>query len=399
MDDLLVIMGYGFSLPGNTSDHYSLGFSPAIATYIKAAKARRSARTPSQSALEFDNSQPEAFGGSVRGGSQVLESSKDFNVEEILEQNIHWVRLVENESYEFSPQFLEFLSVAVENPREAHVEDNCSAYKTDFSTRQFSRNKLHVICAVIMILQKGQKAIQENDKDLPRAPQNSKHVDAARYRHGHLSILDGVLDCMYMFLKSVTTPETNGPRVVRLEDILTNSPKSLLKDLRGVLNAGIRTRDPMKIRERGGVDFAFTAWLCGLWVYAQSGTKGEDEINLTYFRWLQFFQQNYAEPSEDSISDERPGDPLLEERAEWFDPIRSASGVAGLEVSFIARSYLDAVQAATEKRPHSVYSDGRVTVRRLEWCLNIIRNEGVWCPSLDEGKREEDDEWVLFLEL
>ena len=404
MDNFLVIMGYGFSLPENTSDHYSLGFSPAIAAYIKATKARRSAHKPCldavriQSTMKSDNLQPSPSRGAISSAGQVLESSEDLNMEEILEQNIHWVRLLANGSYEFSPQFLECFSIAVENPREAHIADNCSTYK-DFSDRNFSRNKLHVICAVIMILQKGQRAIRKHDNELPQASQNSKQVDAARYRNSQLRILDSVLGSMYTLLKSVTTPETSNLRVLRLEHILMNSPKSLLKDLRGVLNAGVRTRDPIKIRERGGFDFAFTAWLCGLWVYSQSGPEEEGEINPMFARWLHFCQQNYAEPSEDSIDDQRHESPILEKRAEWFDPVRSASGGAEMESALIARSYLDAVHAATEKRPQSVYNDKRITVRRLEWCLNIIKNEGMWCPSLDQAEDMEDDDWVLFLEL
>ncbi len=393
-------MGYGFSLPENTSDHYSLGFSPAIAAYIKATKARRLARKPSlgQSTIESTNISQELVRGKVKNAGQVLESLEGINMEEILDQNIHWVRLLENQNFEFSPQFLEYFSIAVENPREARMADDCSASETQLSDRNFSRNKLHVVCAVIMILQKGQRAIRKHDKELPEAPQNSKQVDAARYRDSQLRILDSVLESMCRFLKSVTSAASN-PGVVRLEHIVTTSPKSLLKDLRGVLNAGLRTRDPIKIRERGGVDFAFTTWLCGLWVYFQSGLMEADEINSIYVRWLRFLQHNYAEPSEESTNQQRSENSVRKESSEWFDPVRSASSNDEPDSAFVTRSYLDAVQAATKKRPQSVYNDGRITMRRLEWCLNIVKNEGVWCPKLDQGRDEEDDDWVLFLEL
>lgn len=401
-------MGYGFSLPDNTSDHYSLGFSPAIAAYIRATKGRRLAPKPSSHAVQSPSTRgtgsisPNLVRGTVRNGGQVLEFLEDFNVEEILEQNIHWVRLLENKSYEFSSQFLENFSIAVENPREARMADDCSPSKTHLLDHGFSRNKLHVICAVIMILQKGQRAIRKHGKDLPEAPQNNKQVDAARYRDSQLRILDSVLESMCKLLKSVTTTnssEASDPRVVRLEHILTELPKRMLKDLRGVLNAGMRTRDPRKIRERGGVDFAFTIWLCGLWICSQSDLNGEDEVDSRFLRWLHFLQQNYAAPSEESISQPRSENHILEERAEWVDPVRSASGDAGLNSAVTARSYLDAVQAATEKRPQSVYNDGRITVRRVEWCLSIIKNEGVWCPNLDQGEDGEEDDWVMFLEL
>ena len=400
-------MGYGFSLSENISDHYSLGFSPSIAAYIKSTKARRLAykhnldTLQGQSTMDFDNPQQKPKIGTVRSGGQVLESIDGVSVEQALEQNVHWVRLLGNENYEFSPQFLENFSIAVENPREVCMADKCSESKTYLSDRSMSRNTLHVVSAIIMILQKGQREMRIHDKELPDAPQNSKQVDAARYRESQLRILDNVLDSMCKFLKSVTTIESsndNELRVVRLDHIFTTSPKDLLKDLRGILNAGLRTRDPMKIRERGGVDFAFTMWLCGLWVYSQPDPRREDEINPKYLRWLHFLQLNYPEPSEESTHHQRPVDSVRAVQAEWFDPVRSsASGDTETDSGFIARSYLDAVRAATEKRPQSIYNDGRITVLRLKWCLNIIKSEGVWCPSLDQGG-EEDDDWVIYLE-
>ena len=406
---MLVIMGYGFSLPDNSSDHYSLGYSPAISAYIKTTIARRLVRKSDSDAVQGQNiqrsedTQSESIKGTTRTGEQVLESSQDFNVEKILEQNLHWVRLLENKSYEFSPHFLEYFSIAVENPREAHTADISSVPMTHSLERKFSRNQLHVICAIIMILQKGQRAIYKHDKDLPEAPRNCKQVDAKRYRDSQLKILNTVLQSMCTFLKSVTSaslPKSRDLRVLRLEDILANSPQSLLKDLRGVLNAGVRTRDPTKIRERGGIDFAFTIWLCGLWIYSQSDVKKEAAaIDSTYLRWLHFLQNNYPQPSEISTDLQRPENPVLEERAAWFDPVRSASGDAETDSAFITKSYLDAVHAATKKRPQSLYNDDLVTMKRLEWCLDIIKNEGVWCPNLDEGEEEDDDDWVVFLEL
>ena len=398
-------MGYGFSLSENIFDHYSLGFSPSIAAYIKATKARRLAEKPGsdavrgQSTMDFDNPQGRPKTGTV---GQVLESIDDFNVEETLKENIHWVRPLGNDNYEFSPQFLENFSIAVENPREAYMADNCTASKTYLSEHGMSRNKLHVISAIIMILQKGQREIRIHDMELPGAPQNNKQVDAARYRGNQLRILDAVLKSMCKFLKSFTTTDSsndNESEVVRLEHIFTTSPKDLLKDLRSILNAGLRTRDPMKIRERGGVDFAFTMWLCGLWIYSRSDPRREDEISPKYLRWLRFLEINYPEPSEESTHHQRPVHSVHAVQAEWFDPVRSsASGDTETDSCFIARSYLDAVRAATEKRPQSIYNDGRITVMRLEWCLSLIKCEGVWCPSMDQEEGEEDDDWVIYLE-
>ena len=110
-------------------------------------------------------------------------------------------------------------------------------------------------------------------------------------------------------------------------------------------------------------------------------------------------QQNYAEPSKEFTERQRPENDILAERSAWFDPVRSANGDAEANSAFIAKSYLDAMQAAAARRPQSVYNDDRITVGRLEWCLDIIKNEGVWCPNLDDGGDEEADDWVVFVEI
>jgi hypothetical protein len=204
--------------------------------------------------------------------------------------------------------------------------------------------------------------------------------------------------------------DTNEPdkarslQVIRLEQAMTASPKRLLKDFRTVLNAGLRTRDPNKIRERGGTDFAFTLWLCGLWIYARTndtigrGVIASDAgLEPRFTCWLQFLDETYPEGITQAPSSGLPMASRHEvAENEWFDSARNKHTEEDLYL--VAVSYLDAVNAAVAKHPHSLYNDTKITVKCLAWCLNIVRSEGFWYPHLQESEQEEDDEWVLFLE-
>lgn len=345
--------------------------------------------------IRSDNSAPEPANESCEDGSS--------------HQEIHWVRLIDGKS-DFSPHFLEDFAIAVENPRERSLADICTPPRIDFRDGSLSRNKLHVMCAVIMILQKGRQGIRKHDRNLPKSPQNSRQIDGLRYRNQQLRILDGVLDIFCAQLRAITgldSSQRRDFRIVRLEHTLTESPDRLNKDMRGVLNAGLKTREPGKIRERGGSDFAFTVWLCGLWILNLSGQQEDDPIDQIcpqYRQWLGFLSEHYKEepqnPTDQHSPDHTPSSENELESAMWFDPLRNniSDDDPEADLATITASYLDAILVATAKRPQSLFNDPRVTANRLVYCLKIIRNEGVWCPSVEKGREEEDDEWILFLE-
>ena len=399
-------MGYGFSLPDNLADHFSVGFSPAISAYIRATRARRLAFSSVSESREVSSSTFATRDAKIKN-EHAIESVDIIETEEPAAQDIHWIRVLDRE-YVFSPHFLEGFSIAVENQRERFEADKCPPPDGNFWDRPISRNKLHVICALAMILQKGRAAIRQLDKDLPERPHNARQVDAARYRQGQLRILEWVLGFLHstsMSFKGISKSDNGkSTQIMRLEHTMTALPKRLLKDFRNVLNAGLKTREPRKIRERGGNDFAFTIWLCGLCLYASTHKKTPEETTASeadlephLLRWLQFLYETYSEnqsrlpSSEMSKTAKHP----IEEN-EWFDPVRNQN--AQEDLSLVATSYLDAVHAAVAKHPQSVYNDPKLTATRLEWCLNVVLMEGVWFPDLQDHEQEEDDEWVLFLE-
>ena len=380
-------MGYGFCLPDNPADRITLGFSTAMLSYIETIKATRSI-----SIVDLGTSHDDP-----------PSSASHREQENPTRPSVHWVRLSGDETcippYEFSPSFLEDFSIGVENRRERSKPR--TTLEITFFDNRFSRIKLHVLCAVIMILQRNQRAIRNYDKYLPSQPQTKKQANAALYRYGQLRVLDRTLDSLYRTLRKViglNPDDVRNPKVFRLEHILTDSPKTLLKDFRSVLNAGLQTRDPKKIRKRGGGEFAFAIWVCGLWLLSQDGEKHQEEKKISeqisldehFSQWICFLQDRYSFPTTDHKADPIEGLP-------FSHSMLSNNDVEG-NTAEIATSYLDAIHVAVGKHPRILYNDPRVTIQRLEWFLHIVRQEGVWCPGLEEGAGEDDDEWVLFLE-
>ena len=388
-------MGYGFSLPNNQADHFSIAFSPAISSYIRSVRARRSAL----------RCKTESGGNGHKGldnedftikNEQRLESVDISETIEPTERENHWVSTLKSD-YEFSPRFLADFAIAVENHRERLKVDNDPPDSGHFWNTPLSRNKLHVICAVFMILQKGQAAIEKHDGDLPQCPRNIREIDAARYRQNQLQILETVLNSLSGKLKSYVGvngfSDAESVRIIRLEQTLTYSPTSMLKDFRNILKAGVRSRDPEKIRQRGGTDFAFTVWLCGLRACLDFG-----DLEPRFVRWLHFLSKVYPENAQIKQSNERREvDTHSMDGTEWFDPIRNKEAEG--DHALVVASYLDAIRVAVAKHPQSLYNDPKITVWSLQWCLNVVRMEGVWCPTLQDNGQEEVDEWMLFLDF
>lgn len=48
--------------------------------------------------------------------------------------------------------------------------------------------------------------------------------------------------------------------ILRLEYMLSDGPKVLRKDFRSLIHVALGSRDPVKIRERGGEECAFALW-------------------------------------------------------------------------------------------------------------------------------------------
>lgn len=421
----IVILGYGFSLFRNPTEFCSLAVSLDVEKRILTIKNSQPGPKlteiptiggPSEltsqvsKGPEITLSTPDLGKGNNIGKSKFISGNADLLDSRLFAQranrHIKWVRLkggtLKNNPgqsqalYEFSPGFLGDCSIAFANERELAEFDFPLHSSVDFSFAQPSRNKVHVMCAVTMILQRQQMAITKHDLDLPRWPVNEKQFHAARYRRNQLQILKSVIEILLESLRSLpgmSIVTTRDMRVIRLENILTDSTSSILTDFRAALNSGLGTRKPAKIRKNGWVECAFTLWLCGLWLRHSSNMQGNttstSSLPPNLSRWLVFLSRVYwpapeIEPKSDAHL--------------TLDTEIVASKQSDEETQLLCESFLAVIHAAITKNPRSLYRDPRVTVAHLERCLNIIRQEGVMCPSLEGKIGEESDEYVLFLE-
>ena len=433
-------MGYGFSIFRNSADVCSLvlssessqrlkRFKPHISVQdvrdsegtnvVNSVSTEKATQTVSRNRLSYT---PDSVMHDVEPIDRekkgvLLSASMQSNK---TEQELHWVRLKTNSdhtsqpsglAYEFSPNFLADCSKIFSNTREIAVSDFYSQASVDFSDRELSRNKFHVICMVTMILQKKWRAITQHSHKLPRWPESTKAFHAARYRRNQVQLL-GLLTTHFLQRLGtfVGTDSLTGRdrRLVRLEHILMQSPQGLLVDFRAALHAGLGTRNPDKIRSKGWVECAFTLWLSGLWLWKTSERQGldssRDPIFASYIlRWLCFLERVYGHP--DKIQADEDSMLHLNDNEELNEPIRAQDdGFNTVDSTtdnvLVTKSYLAVVEAAVKKNPQSLYGNSEVTVARLVWCLNIITEEGVMAPNLEGNASEEAaDEFILFMEI
>lgn len=431
---LLVILGYGFSLFRNPAEFCSLAVSLDVEKRI--SNIKNSQADPPLAKTVTTDSQNEQTNQVLKEPEHVVAMPDDGKGHDIFVKSkvnsgnaaslnvsasmrkvtkIRWVRLKEgsmkNDSsrrqalYEFSPGFLGDCSIAFANERELAESDFQLRSSIDFSVAQSSRNMVHVMCAVTMILQRQQMAIMKHDLDLPQWPANEKQFHAARYRRNQIQILSSVIGILLQSLRrlpGLSMATAKDMRVIRLENILTDSTANILTDFRAALNAGLGTRNPAKIRKNGWVECAFTLWLCGLWLQYISNIRENSSpissIPSNLLRWLEFLSRAYWTPSE-----------IKPQREQMVQPVKTDSHMTRCtdiitseqncdETQLLCESFLTVISAAVTKNPRSLYGNPSVTVTRLRWCLNIIRQEGVMCPNLEGKIGEENDEYVLFLE-
>lgn len=369
----IVILGYGFSLADNPADHCGLAVLADGPQSLQGPNTRVAQTTSSM--LRLSESHVEAASETRR-------------------ENVHWVRLRNTfidkiprdaaPSYEFSPGFLNGVAAALCNQREKTGGHPCLQGQIDFVDANLSRNKLKVLAAVAMLLQRQLSNIDQHSANLPQWPDNVRQFHAARYRRGQLHILRTVSASLLGHLSELvgfSEDSTRDFRVVRLDHMLAESPSPLLTDYRAALNAGLGTRKAAKIRERGWVECAFTLWVCGVWLWGQTlGLESRSSTGLDLpskvVQWLGFLHNVY----QDHSVTEHVTVPTDEDDVQ------------------LAESFLDVIKAAAQKNPRSLYSSGACTLSRLLWCLHIVREESIMCPSFEGKSGDEHDELVLFLE-
>ena len=374
-----MILGYGFSIVDNPADHCGL-------------------------AVLSGNSQSQ---GSVTERLSRYGLDPDMRLHAGLKSRrepVKWVRLRnsivdkipggERTSFEFSPGFLNELAAALSNQRERASINASIKEQIDFSHSDISRIQLKMMATITMLLQRQTSKIVEHNSMVPQWPENGKQFHAARYRREQLHILRTVETSLLNTLSravGLRDSVEKDTRVVRLEHLLLESPPPLLTDFRAALNAGLGTRKAAKIRERGWVECVFTLWVCGVWLWGQSlGFDNEVSamtgLALSIRRWLQFLREAYPDPLSRGNTPTTGGVPGV------YPP------AAEEEQAILVDSYVRLIEAAVLKCPHSIYNSNACTSSRLLWCLTVVREESVMCPSFEGKSGDENDELVLFLE-
>ncbi|KAL8666989.1 MAG: hypothetical protein Q9202_000911 [Teloschistes flavicans] len=350
-----LILGYGFSLFKNSSDHCNLALGPLAVARIRP--------------LEHDDSHTSVTGV---GWVRLLHSVyKDANNNE--------------SSHLFSPKFLAHCSMAFSNAREHN--DGYSSSDTELFATVMTRNKLHTACAIAMILQKQYLDILAKNVDLPAWPKNARQFYAARYRRGQLLILQAVIESIVKNLHGLIGLAPDGSRerrILRLDHILKAGPQDFLSDFRALLHVGLGTRNADRIKHQGSVDTVFTLWLCGLrlWTLAAADTDDHlpvrSELPTRTAKWLSFVCKTYGQDSEIGR--------------------RWATMPASNEGKSLVEGCLYMIKAAAVKKPQSLYNRPAATSGLLLWCFRVILEESFMCPGLDGQVGEENDEIMLFLE-
>ncbi|KAL9593129.1 MAG: hypothetical protein Q9179_006081 [Wetmoreana sp. 5 TL-2023] len=285
----------------------------------------------------------------------------------------------------FSPNFLEHASMAFSNAREQ--EDGYSGNDIELFATKLTRNKLHTVCAIAMILQKQYMEILVQNVGLPAWPKNPRQFYAARYRRGQILILHALIGSIMINLRRLIGLEPQGPRekrIVRLDHILKAGPKEFLLDFRAALHLGFGTRNAERIRQQKLVDSAFTLWLCGLWLLTSPAINARDQylerpkLPARTADWISFIRDTYGEDSEVGR--------------------RWAAIPASEEGRSLAEGCHCIIRAAAARNPRSLFNCPEASFDRLLWCVRVILEESFMCPNLEGKIGEENDEVMLFLE-
>lgn len=437
---LIVLLGYGFSIFHNPIDVCNLAISQKITQRVKSIKTlhpksnqvveqalhnKNIEVTESCRTKNYKDGLSPTESTINNAANQKIDNNDESNsspneLADPISQNMYWVSLKDgfsnlehdhsNSVYEFSPGFLQMCSIAFANSREITRSDFCSSGSIEFTQLRLSRNKLHMLCAITMILQKQYVAITKHDEYLPTWPQNEKQFYAARYRRSQLRILRCVSESTLGELRGMAgldSSKARDVRVVRLEHVLTESPKGLSTDYRAALNVGLGTRNATKIRDNGWVQCAFTIWLCGLCLWNSKNLQKNAECSSSDLtdklsRWLYFLRHVYGIPPVSEF-DKSERDKLKHENEIPKSDInlsRDHTSFADLhdERVLTVQSYFAIIKAAVNKYPKSIFGSSDVTVAYLIWCLDVIEAEGMMCPNLEGKMGEENDEFILFVE-
>ena len=360
-------MGYGFDLPVNPADTFTMILNPTAGT----CKDTSTLPDDLETSLE----------------KTVFHLHADTSPEvSLFQHNLPLLtaiaKLVANQREHGQLQFSSILDV-LKAPQ--HPAAYCRLGLLTFSNLQ-------------SILNRKLLAISAHDDQLPTNPQNEKQFHALRYRNSQKSILSSHIAYLLRLIESGASAYP----ICNLESILTDSPEPLKKQFRAAIHHGLGTRNAAKIRDAGHQELVFTIWLCSLWIlgyenkpYEQDDVMstlvdGTSPLQKRLLPWLQWLKETYGRP---------PGWPHDNGMAPGCtSALPIENGTKENEDYHIIESSFQVVQAAAVRYPESIYNDPRWSVNLLAWGYSIIKEEAFSFPNHSGNEDSGEAELWLFLE-
>ncbi|KZF19202.1 SET domain-containing protein [Xylona heveae TC161] len=244
-----LLLGYGFCLPSNPFDQFSLK-------------------------LRLPNFGPISI---IR---PLLEASEHTSVTKDMIEGIYFVRGTNHftKGYEssvpeysaFPPELRAIFSILVANPDELN-RMQANAAKNRFPTDGISgRMQLAVMNQLLMALRRKYAAIVQHDARLPQKPANACQEKAKVYRDGQIQILRETIGRLERRLKLATRSNEGGPgseELLTLDNalqFLRHAWRDAYDDLKRLLKDTFGTANIRELREAGWEEGVWAIWLCAV---------------------------------------------------------------------------------------------------------------------------------------
>ena len=349
-------MGYGFSIPYNEADAFTLALS--MPSCIE----------------KMENISPAELENSAVFENPLDTPSRDDT--QGLSPETYYIRYDPEASLGVSSHnsdILVALTSKLANSRELQNFRTALASVRDASSS--SHIKTTVACQFLTELRHQLSKITRHDEELPIVPQSMRQIHAAIYRRSQKRIIHDVITFLENLLERTIYHEH---RAVNLKVVLEQSLLSFRSQFRAAIHHSLRTRNPEKLREGGYQDLVFTIWVCTLWMccHVDEEVRFSPDTKASFMNhlkpWFRFLRQTYG-----------PGD--------------GTANHSDAECRDIVSSYLPIITSYAAQSPESIYANPGWTVDFLQWGFKIVQEEGFHCPAL-AGSRGEQTGYMLFLE-
>ena len=403
-------MGYGFTLPENEADTYTISL-PFPASPQKVF-AQRHLNTPDSPPLQMTTSHLRGLVISCGQDSSTFYLGSDERSAEPL---------------------IGMLSLMVANERELK---NLQATSLD-QIVLCKRAQLQAKSQLKKALNVRYEKIARFNMDLLKIPMNRRQLHVSRYRDGQRNILHTHMSQISLNLSHAAQVM----RVITLSCILTSAPTRVRREIRRMLRNALGTRDPVKLKQRNYQDVVFALFIGVVWMTCAHVTQGDgtdsdlfatDSSSTSSSQpqtlhdglrsWILFLGSTYCPPpcGDDReqaspcqsvncfcASDSRLGE---EKQKPWTIPLSEEEKLQDERNADTA--YLIIRRASLLGEGDSIVEDKRWTKDFLLWTLGIWRAEAVTMPTKilkqsgssteekeDEPGLEYEEESVLFLDV